>query len=129
MSETRTPQIPEPVHFRQEPDPSHNPRAIRIGVVTAVIFCGGVLWAWRTLVSREKLLLPDGPIATPIEAAEHREEIGLVFQTQFDDKSWPAENRRKEDHLRNYGWTDRKNNRIHIPIEKAMDLVAAGRSQ
>ena len=138
MKEPKTPEASHPshepsqdsgdvAHFRQEPDPSHNKSALRVGLVTAIIFIGGVIWAWTILVSREKLIIPDGPIPDPPEAVAHQEEIGIVFQTQFGDKAWPAENRKKEERLRNYGWADRKNNRIFIPIERAMEMVAAGK--
>ena len=56
-----------------------------------------------------------------------RQEIGIVDQVPFEIdhrlELWRMERMGK---LNGYGWVDKAKGIAHVPIEKAMDAVAAG---
>jgi hypothetical protein len=82
-------------------------------MVFAII--GSVAWLYATLYS--------GSRAMPVQIREGSYKFAPQSKTGID-KDWDriaAETRR---HLGGYGWTDRAHGLVHIPIERAMALVA-----
>lgn len=110
----------------QEPDHSFNLKLIGVALVALAVFFGGVYWAYLVLDARAHKLVPRGE---PIPPEVRQPEVGMVIKTLFGADSRFAERRRRqEERLQGYGWVDRQKGIIHIPIERAMELVArAGR--
>jgi hypothetical protein len=66
-----------------------------------------------------------GALAATPEAGSSK--IGLAEQDFFDVAvRGTRENARKRARLSSYGWVDRNAGVVHLPIERAMDLVAQG---
>jgi hypothetical protein len=113
-------------HSHQSEDEIAYGKVIAVGVVSLVIFALSTVWASIILKAQTAHVEEtSGAAAKPAEIG--RDEIGIVDQTPFiaDHRlgEWKAE---KAAHLNGYGWTDRAGGIAHIPIEKAMDAVAAG---
>ena len=111
--------MPEPKHERT--DVSVGPLTILggVGLVVTVGIIVAVLFLFRNIVSREAGL--EGP-RSPL-AASPSEYSGPKLQVDP-----PAELRAlfeaEREHLESYGWVDRDVGVVHIPIERAMDLLA-----
>jgi hypothetical protein len=102
-------------------------KVVAVGVVSLVLFAACTAWAVIILRKETGRLEEErGVVAKATQAG--REEIGIVDQVHFDAdhrlERWQKERAR---HLTSYGWVDRQRGVIHIPIEKAMEEVAAGR--
>lgn len=110
-------------HFEQEPEDFKGPRIALIGVITLLIFAIAVLWStkiWREGTRDNQPTRPE----TPHELGSP--EIGMVDQVPFRQNVQAA--RLREDKLRRlatYGWVDKQKGTVHIPIDKAMELVIA----
>ncbi|HXI58176.1 MAG TPA: hypothetical protein VNO55_19050 [Polyangia bacterium] len=101
-------------------------KVIIVGVVSLVAFALCTLWAVQILDSEKtKLHEQHGDKRIPSEVG--KSEIGIVDQVPFqiDDRldKWRAE---RSEALNSYGWVDRKRGVAHIPIEKALELLAGG---
>jgi hypothetical protein len=102
-------------------------RLFRIAIIFIVVGAAihlGVWWIfayYRNVDSqrdvRQTLIEPPPPIPP-----EPRLEINPTedFQTF---------RREQQDILNSYGWSSREEGRVHIPIERAMELVAEGREK
>jgi hypothetical protein len=100
-------------------------RVIQVGIATLAIFAVSIWWAaW----------LWEGQLA---ETEAHtgkaktfdmtRTEIGIVDQVPFvSDTRLPRWKKERRQHLEGYGWVDRGKGVVHIPIQNAMEKVAAG---
>jgi hypothetical protein len=100
-------------------------KVIAVGVVSLVIFALGTLWAvaiFHRETARSKAAT--GQAAQPVLG---RAEIGIVDQVLFEGDhrlaTWRAERAAR---LNGYGWMDRSKGIVHVPIERAMEQVAAG---
>ena len=107
-------------------------KVIAVGVVSLAIFAIATWWA-ATIMRRE---------ITRVHASEHtvgavaaaakpveigRSEIGIVDQVPFTaDRRLDGWRTERAERLHGYGWVDRDKKIIHIPIERAMEQVAAG---
>ena len=110
--------------FRQEPDRSANARLAMVLLLIMMVFAIGTVWAYGILTRRERVLRPDGPGPLPPEA--NGAEVGIVIHRMFDPaRAWPELAKHQEERLASYGWVDRERGRIHIPIDRAIELVAA----
>ena len=97
--------------------------ALLVIAIALVVFALGVGWAYRILASETALLEPNGPAPVPAEIGQ--EQIGIVDQREFAHGGRAAEVRQQQvEQLSSYGWVDREKRLIHIPIERAMELVA-----
>ena len=120
----------EPSHATEQmsPPPAQAEEAIRwfsvigTGVASILVFAIATFVVYRYLDQREKLLQPVGPL--PIPAQMGQAEIGIVDQVPFD-VTRAAEAYRKEEieRLSSWGWIDRKQGTVHMPIDRAMELV------
>lgn len=101
-------------------------KVIVVGVVSLILFALCTLWAVRILDGETGRLRDErGERRRPSEAG--RDEIGIVDQVPFQSDHrldhWRQEH---AEALNSYGWVNRKRGVVHIPIEKAMEQVAAG---
>jgi hypothetical protein len=113
-------------HGHQAEDEIAYGKVITVGVVSLIIFALSTVWAAIILKAQtEHVEATSGAATRPAEIG--RDEIGIVDQVPFlgDHRlaEWKAE---KATHLDGYGWVNRAQGIAHIPIEKAMDAVAAG---
>lgn len=98
-------------------------KVVAVGVSALLVFAVATFWAARILLANTGSLRQGGPPAPQIG----RSEIGIVDQLLFDGLEGPAQiNAAKTRWLRSYGWVDRERGVIHIPIERAMELVLEG---
>jgi hypothetical protein len=107
----------------QERDRIASRKVISIGVGSIVIFILGVLGAWRILEVRKHALAPLGPAPTPPEIGQIK--IGIVQQNLYSEPQWPDAVREQKQQLESYGWVDREHGIAHVPIERAMEIMAA----
>jgi hypothetical protein len=95
---------------------------IGTGVAALLIFAIATFVVSRYLNLREKALQPVGP--DPVPALLGQPEIGIVDQVPFDvTRSFQAYKRDSLERLSGWGWVDRQRGIIHMPIDRAMDLV------
>ena len=95
---------------------------IGTGVAALLVFAIATFVVSRYLNLREKALQPVGP--DPVPALLGQPEIGIVDQVPFDvTRSFQAYKRDSLERLSRWGWVDRQRGIIHMPIDRAMDLV------
>jgi hypothetical protein len=110
---------------RQQPDAIDAPRVVRATLGSAGVALVGVAVATRILLAQVGAFAPDargpgGAVAPP------RPEIGTIEQT-LDDvaRRGPDLEARQRRELERWGWVDRNDGIAVIPIDRAMDIVAA----
>lgn len=109
-------------HPRQEAEKVNTRRAVLIAVVALAIFALAVYEADRILHQETKALAGSAPI--PSEVGQP--EIGMVNQRLFELQREAEELRAEQvQRLNSYGWVDRNNEIIHIPIEQAMEALVS----
>jgi hypothetical protein len=102
-------------------------KVIAVGVVSLAIFAVATVWAGIILKRETEQLDKERGVAKGLVG--HPAEIGIVDQVPFvSDHRLEAWQKEKADRLHSYGWVDRARGIAHIPIEKAMDMVADGAS-
>jgi hypothetical protein len=95
---------------------------IGIGLGSLIVFAIATFVVWKYMGSREKVLQPGGPAAIPAQLGQG--EIGIVDQVPFDVTRALQQYRNESiERLSSWGWMDRKQGTIHMPIDRAMDLV------
>jgi len=109
----------------QEPEGVATVKAVVVGIIFLVIFFFATLWSVRIFQSEERTIAPQGTISPPKEIGDP--QIGIVNQRLFELQR-EAEQKRTEqrDRLNSYGWVDRENRIIHIPIDRAMEKLSQG---
>jgi hypothetical protein len=109
---------------RQEIDRVATSRLVTIGAVAILIFAIAIYWAARIQARHGQGLHNRAPLRSQVG----RQEIGMVFQTPFDRPFGIAAqiNAAKMERLGRYGWIDRDRGIVHIPIERAMQLIVEG---
>ena len=108
--------------FEQEPEHFHGPKLVLIGVITLIIFALAVVWATRIMQSRTRDNEPTGKPTIPSQLG--RPEIGIVDQVPFEqahDARKLRESKLKQ--LNSYGYIDKARGTVHVPIERAYELV------
>ncbi len=122
----------EPSHSSEymAPPPAQAEEGIRwfgvigTGVASLLIFAIATFVVYRYMGQRERSLQPVGPL--PIPAEMGKAEVGIVDQVPFDvTRASQAYRSERIERLSSWGWMDRKQGTIHIPIDRAMDLVLA----
>ncbi len=114
-----TEQLPPP--DEQQGQDIHFGKVIAVGVVALIIFALGSVWSVSILHTRQKEMNP-GRASLPAELGQ--EEIGIVDQVPFDLNRWVHKYKQEQNQrLDSYGWVDRKAGTIHVPIERAMDML------
>jgi hypothetical protein len=109
-------------HVRSEEDRISTPKIVAVGIASLVIF---FLASTATVMYRNARHEARGAIAVPPEVGSSK--IGMVEQQLFERARRGALDReRREERLRSYGWVDRQKGVVHVPIDRAMELVAQG---
>lgn len=109
-----------PFAIRVEPDHAKSRKVVTIAIVAAVVFGGSIAWVATLMPARR-------PAVSAIER-DAPAQVGGVDQTLFD-APLPAEAARRTDRARleSYGWVDRDAGIVHIPIDRAIDLMVEER--
>ena len=113
-------------HGQKSEDDIAYGKVIIIGVVSLVIFALSIVWAALLLRHETKKVEEATGIShRPLKVVQ--EEIGIVDQVPFSIdnrlKRWRAAH---DARLNGYGWVDRSKGIAHVPIERALEAVAAG---
>lgn len=107
---------------RAEEDRVHSGTIVVVGVASLVVF---FLASWVTVsyLFAERRARPGPPV--PAEVGQNK--IGMVEQQLFDLAVRGERQRAGQlDRLGAYGWVDRGAGVVHLPIDRAMDLVSRG---
>ena len=95
---------------------------IGTGLAAIIVFSVATFVVWRYLDMRQRVLQPAGPAVIPAKLGEA--EIGIVDQVPFDvTRAAQVYRNERIERLSSWGWMDRKKGTIHMPIDRAMDLV------
>jgi hypothetical protein len=107
--------IPEPENIQVAP-------LALVAIVSVLTFVIGSIWALRIRANTEREMNPS--LAAALPPSLGAEEQGIVDQIPFELNHWVKDDRRHNGlKLQGYGWVDQKAGTIHIPIERAMELV------
>lgn len=109
----------------QQPEGLATVRAVIIAIAFLVIFTLATLWAVGMMRWEEK---QTGPRADLVPPEIGQPEIGMVNQRLFELQL--EAKRKREEQLRrlsSYGWVDRDKQIIHLPIDRAMELLSTER--
>jgi hypothetical protein len=116
---------PEPVHehgVRSEDDRIATGKLVFVGVASLVAFfiASALAVGYLRVKQGER-----GPIPVPPEIGQSK--IGMVEQTMFELQVRGVRDRATRlERLNSYGWVDRNAGIVHLPIDRAMELVAQG---
>lgn len=100
-------------------------RIVLVGVAALVVFTVGSVAAGLGMRALRRELNPDGPPGMPAMAGMPK--IGMVEQRLFEHANQgPAWRKQAEQRLSSTGWVDREKGLVHIPIDRAMELVEQG---
>jgi hypothetical protein len=107
---------------RSEDDRISTGKIVVVGVASLVLF----FFASLATAMYFRVRLGEHP-ALPVPAEIGRSKIGLVEQQLFDKAERGTRDRaRRQDRLGSYGWVDRGRGVVHLPIDRAMELVVKG---
>ena len=96
---------------------------IAVGVVSVLVFALGSLWALRIRGATERAMNPTGA-AVVMPKGYGAEEQGIVDQIPFELNTWVAKDRKENGgKLQGYRWIDAQAGTVHVPIERAMELI------
>jgi hypothetical protein len=96
-----------------------------VGVVALIVFFFGSLAAGIGMKAVQRRENPDGPALIPHEVGKGK--IGIVEQRLFEHANQgPAWREAAHDRLDSYGWVDRQKGIVHVPIDRAMEMVEKG---
>jgi hypothetical protein len=110
----------EPV--RQEEDRISSRTIVLVGAGSLLVF---LVAGWTAVAYLDARKAEHGPVALPAEAGKSK--IGMVEQDFLDLAVRGTRQRAlKLERLGSYGWVDEKAGVVHIPIDRAMELVAQG---
>jgi hypothetical protein len=107
---------------RSEEDRISTGKIVVVGVASLVIFFVASLASGLYLESRRAA---SGPPRIPPEIGSSK--IAMVEQQLFERAGRGQRDREaRRERLGSYGWVDRRAGIVHLPIERAMELVAGG---
>jgi hypothetical protein len=110
----------EPV--RSEEDRISTGTILVVGVGSLLVF---LVAGWLAVAYLHARQAEHGPVAMPSEAG--RSKVGMVEQDFFDVAvRGTRQKAQKLERLGSWGWVDREAGVVHMPIERAMELVARG---
>jgi hypothetical protein len=121
MSETKPP-APE-----QERDEVSILITVLLIAGTLAVVVGSVFWAFGLFKGESPRPADVGVWLHAAAPTFGPDRIEGVRQTQIDEDRGEAWKRSQEEMLERYGWESREAGTVHIPIERAMELVLAGR--
>jgi hypothetical protein len=111
---------PERSAPQQERDIVDVRRALVIAAATLAVIVGSVWWSRGLLRGASPTGAGIGAAARPADATT----VAGVRIDSIDRESGPADRAAQERALDSYGWVDAKGGVVHIPIRRAMELVA-----
>jgi hypothetical protein len=107
---------------RSEEDRISTGKILVVGIASLLLFFGASV---ATSLYFQARRTAGGPVRVPPEIGSSK--IGMVEQQIFEKAERGSRDRAmREERLRSYGWVDRRRGVVHLPIERAMDLVAGG---
>ena len=108
-------ELPRP---RYEPADAE-PRVVGlIAAGLAALIVLGLVAGWAYLAVRQHTAPREGPAAAGFQD-------GPAYRTSID-AAWDGYQRDIRSHLVGYGWVNRPAGIVHIPVERAIDLLCAG---
>lgn len=120
-------QPPPGEHGHQSEDAVAYGKVVGVGVASLGIFAISVAWAYMILSRETKQLVEKQGEPKPMVVG--RPEVGIIDQVPFSsDRRLEAWRKAHTERLNGYGWVDKSKGVAHIPIDKAMDMIAAGAS-
>jgi hypothetical protein len=112
-------------HPPAEEDIVPSAKIVWVGVIALVVFFIGSVVAGFGMLATQRAANPDGPAPLPANAGQ--EKIGIVEQRLFGYANqgivWQE---RAQKRLGSTGWVDRDRGIVHIPIDRAMEMVEKG---
>ncbi len=107
---------------RSEEDRISTPTIMGVGLAALLVFFVASLAATGYL----RMKVGERPVL-PIPPEIGQSKIGMVEQVPFD-LAFRGEHERAAqlERLRSYGWVDRERGIVHLPIDRAMELVVQG---
>jgi hypothetical protein len=107
---------------RSEEDRISTGKILLVGIASLVLFFLGGL-ATVMFHDAVRAARPGPPIPREVGSSK----IAMVEQQLFDrSRRGSLDRAAREERLRAYGWVDRTKGVVHLPIDRAMQLVAEG---
>jgi hypothetical protein len=98
---------------------------IKVGLGSLALFAVSIFWASKIYFGGLQTAEEETGKAREVDMS--RQEIGIVDQVPFvSDRRLPEWKAARHAELTRYGWVDKSKGVVRIPIEAAMDKVAAG---
>jgi hypothetical protein len=111
-------------HPVQEEDRIASGKIIATAVISLAIFGVGALWSISIQKAEMGSIVSEAAPAVPTEAG--KPEVGIVYQWPFNVSHYANDKAaEKQAWLSTYGWVDKKNGVVHVPIEEAMQKYVA----
>ena len=120
----------EPSHSTETLPPPGDQQdpALPVGKILAVaigallLFTASGYWSYTLYDKRSRELQPLGPDPIPRQIGQR--EIGIVDQVPFDVyRSLQTYRKYSKHRLDTWGWVDKKQGIVHMPIEQAMEQM------
>lgn len=111
--------------LHQEDDVISPARVLLALFVTLVISGVLVVWAVQAVATRRAELRPSGGV--PERWLGPRHMVSQVREDVFGEQRGRTLQGQQRAVLDGYGWVDRDLRTVHVPIERAIDWVVAGR--
>jgi hypothetical protein len=100
-------------------------KVIGVGVASLALFALSIWWAGTILHSKTAEVEAKTGVARAVDTK--RDEIGIVDQVPFAADHRLAKWRfARRAELESYGWVDKSQGKVHIPIEVAVDKILSG---
>lgn len=114
MSDASLPPPPQPENV-------HAGKVVGVGVAALLLFSAASYGAYRL----QRASRPDPEATPPVTLGTPDVGRSYVQPFSLEDRA-DAEGRAARARLDAYGWVDRDAGVIHVPVERAMDALAAG---
>jgi hypothetical protein len=127
MSDTSAMPVPAETASAGHEDPSVDTRGVLMwaaGLLAAIVFgCLAAHWAFvlQLLPSEDVSMTPQNGQGMAVPAEPRLEGIEMMSRAPSGPMPAPREQ------LNKYGWVDREKGVVHIPIDRAMELVVERR--
>lgn len=116
---------------QEQDDIDTRPMFFAAALATIIMFASYFLVVWLTQMFRpaNAANIP-APSATPADQYAHIPEFGMLQRRMYGGvqagDAYPIKQAAKGQ-LDSYGWTDKSKGMVHVPIERAMEMVVAQR--
>ncbi len=97
-------------------------KIVAVAVTALLVFAASGYWSYTIYDKRSRELQPLGP--DPIPRQIGQAEIGIVDQVPFEVyRSLQIYRKYSKHRLDTWGWVDKKQGIVHMPIEQAMEQM------